>query len=879
MPRTPKNLDLATVLRRNRADALSLVSATGKDKTLALLRRATDDLTKRLANVRSGDDSFTAVQLEATRRQLQDVTRVLVRGLGDVVLDQAGNAADQATGDLLRYMGAAHRKFRGIGDPPLALHEASMLDTAVQGARASVLRRLATSGEPGAAEENTEPHAGKPGILQRYGLQTIEHFEGILQTAFVARQPWSQVRDALTQASPFLQGAPAHWAERIVRTETMGAYNRAGWEATRVADAQLGDMVKILCATFDERTGWDSYQVHGQVRRPNEAFEWDGGLYQHPPNRPNDREVVVPHRLSWPLPEELEPYDDDEVEEVYYQQRPKGPGPGPRPNMSTVDRALFGQAQPGGLRPDEEPERQPEPPPEVAPPPEQQPEPVEPEPRPPVVVDGPLPNEAGGVVYPLQPERLPDGSWAFTDADGNPVQVTTPDVQRQVEWSTPENVQAEAAQVFAPKLDGADVPYAAVMDEVLRHYGYDANVPEGSSALNELCFDRAEAAQLRYRHLSMMHADPVSLDAGAVAAFMAKRNLRGLKYQPVVVKHDGEYYVHSNAERLLAGKRLEAQGYGSAYQDVRLLDLDKLKPAVVVPPEQFVNRLSGALDRFDTTGKTGKGKPHDVQREVRITLSEYLRGHGLESRDDLRAQHDGFHSLISPVLDPAHEQYELKPNPALGTHEWGGRITMDPFVHASARAELADLATMPRGWVPPAKDWASRGLKTVIHEAIHGASPGASGAYRGIGVGLEEGLTEILARKLTRELVPAGGKAHNPVDPNGVLPIGQRDDVKSGGGTYQNYVHHIVTVVHEATARQRLAKSGGSVNATLDRNWHDAAKLVERAAAETRRWRQGDSVAVNTPEEHVRRFVDALHLDPSTSTVIRDRLNDPKQWP
>ena len=108
----------------------------------------------------------------------------------------------------------------------------------------------------------------------------------------------------------------------------------------------LGDVVKILVATFDNRTGWDSYQVHGQIRRPEEPFEWSKGSYMYPPNRPNDRETTITYRISWPLEAELEPMSDGEVEDRYHEQYPKGPGPGERPNMSTVDRELFGVQEP-----------------------------------------------------------------------------------------------------------------------------------------------------------------------------------------------------------------------------------------------------------------------------------------------------------------------------------------------------------------------------------------------------------------------------------------------------------------------------------------------------------------------------------------------------
>lgn len=125
---------------------------------------------------------------------------------------------------------------------------------------------------------------------------------------------------------------------------TMSALNRSAHDTMQQAEEELGPMVRILCAIFDDRTSWDSYQVHGMVRRMDEPFEDGmGRLYMAPPNRPNDRECVVPHMLDWPLPPELTPRSDDEVQAAWVRQtrskkypggRPGGPPP--RPLMSTV---------------------------------------------------------------------------------------------------------------------------------------------------------------------------------------------------------------------------------------------------------------------------------------------------------------------------------------------------------------------------------------------------------------------------------------------------------------------------------------------------------------------------------------------------------------
>lgn len=316
------------ILRDNREQAARLAEVSGLRRTRRMLTRAQRDLERRLREASGldgpGSDSFTATQIRVTLAQVKDVLRTLRTDLRAAVLAQADEATQQQVGSTVQYLNVAERAYVGVHSR-LPIREAALLDRVKSGTEASVLRRL--SGDP------SNPAA--KGILDRYGESVIGKFEDALQLRFVARQPWAEVRDALTAESPFLQGAPASWAERIVRTETMNANNRAGWETIRGANQSLGDMVKILMATFDDRTGADSFAVHGQIRHPEEAFESWFGLYQHPPNRPNDREVVVPQRLAWPLQPTLYPKSDAEVFARWAMEKRKG-SPPPRPLMSTL---------------------------------------------------------------------------------------------------------------------------------------------------------------------------------------------------------------------------------------------------------------------------------------------------------------------------------------------------------------------------------------------------------------------------------------------------------------------------------------------------------------------------------------------------------------
>lgn len=321
-----------------------MLKQLGAVRTRKILARAQRDLERRLDQaVRApGAQSYTAANLRTALTQVREATRIVQKGMRGVLLDGAGYAAERSVENLSRYLHAANQQFSGVSRP-LALDTAAMVDEASSGARATVLRRLASSGTqvPGA---EPDPHPARAGIMERYGLATIGHFEQILQRGLIARAPWEDVKDEMTGASSFLQGAPRFWSERIVRTETAGIYNRAGWEAIRTADDELGDMLKILSATFDDRTASDSYAVHGQIRKPEQAFESWYGLYQHPPNRPNDREVVVPHRMSWPIPPYLKWMTAEQIAARWRHEGRKGKVP-PRPMMTTVPLDQIGRGK------------------------------------------------------------------------------------------------------------------------------------------------------------------------------------------------------------------------------------------------------------------------------------------------------------------------------------------------------------------------------------------------------------------------------------------------------------------------------------------------------------------------------------------------------
>jgi hypothetical protein len=329
------------VLRANRRALVRGADSVGKKRLRAMLARAQRELGHRLRAAEGlrgpGGDSFTAHQLRAALAQVDLVLAQLRGGLKELALDAGESRVDPAVEGVVRYLHAAERRFAGVAER-LPLEDALLFERARSGVGAGPPTPAARPPRPGPARSRG------PGILDRYGDAVIARFEGRLQQRLVARTPWADVRNGLIADSPFLEQAPAHWAERIVRTEAMNGSNRAIWEANKAANDQLGDVVKFLSATFDDRTAADSYAVHGQCRRPGEAFDTWQGPVQHPPARPNDRELVVTHRTSWPIPAELAPRSSAEVTSRWLAEGRKGAHP-PIPRITSVPFEQFGQAR------------------------------------------------------------------------------------------------------------------------------------------------------------------------------------------------------------------------------------------------------------------------------------------------------------------------------------------------------------------------------------------------------------------------------------------------------------------------------------------------------------------------------------------------------
>jgi hypothetical protein len=145
------------------------------------------------------------------------------------------------------------------------------------------------------------------GSLARYGVAAAQKIEDAATSTALLGMPWYEASKRVRSGVLAAAGSEQWQIDRLMRTEVATVYNGASLAALEEEDDEDEPMLKRLSATFDSRTGRDSVAAHGQVRRVGEPFvDIAGRSYQAPPNRPNDREIVLPHRARWgPVPPAL----------------------------------------------------------------------------------------------------------------------------------------------------------------------------------------------------------------------------------------------------------------------------------------------------------------------------------------------------------------------------------------------------------------------------------------------------------------------------------------------------------------------------------------------------------------------------------------------
>ncbi len=276
------------------------------DEEIERLRRRFDRLTERrpVSSIRS---SYGAAQSDASR-EIRRRARKLPRGklsarqmrsLGVAVRREQARAVRGLLGEMLDIEEEAHRdSLRGL-DRFVARMEGrsdALADRVQMEQRRGRLRELRASARGALRDQVTQINTSLQVHLQRATVEGMTRTEtvGLLEDA-ADRQSWR--------------------VERLMRTRAATAYNAAQLDGIDALVEEFPDVYgrwveHVDDSTWqptDDRVAPDSLALHGQVQPPGELFVMPAGgpgegSWFHPPNRPNDRAIVMPWRKAWKIP-------------------------------------------------------------------------------------------------------------------------------------------------------------------------------------------------------------------------------------------------------------------------------------------------------------------------------------------------------------------------------------------------------------------------------------------------------------------------------------------------------------------------------------------------------------------------------------------------
>lgn len=139
--------------------------------------------------------------------------------------------------------------------------------------------------------------------FRRYGAGAVAEIEDEVATRVLLGEGWDKARERVWESTRHVVGDRQWMVDRIVRTEISAVANATTLAALHAEDDDPEDpMLKRLVATWDQVTARDSQMLHGQTKKLGEPFydAYHGIEYQAPPNRPNDREIIVGWRGDYP---------------------------------------------------------------------------------------------------------------------------------------------------------------------------------------------------------------------------------------------------------------------------------------------------------------------------------------------------------------------------------------------------------------------------------------------------------------------------------------------------------------------------------------------------------------------------------------------------
>ncbi len=268
-------LDSINILERNSAKLEGL--ELGQIRKLAkAYRKAMVEIRNRLLVTQ--DNTFTEAKLESMLRQIEQSLQVLNSRLNPVLNFGFDTLFEQGVEDSAKEMNSFERHFNGVTRPV-------------------PVDAILESTDPDNFLFNQYENS-----IEGYNQAIRNNFQHTLTQSLVQGRTVSQAIFDIQQTYSGMEWQLA----RIVRTELHNIYNVSKLKGfNQVKDDYFPDLKKTLYHPIDSRTGEDSkkaakkdlivalnkpfvYTFKGKVRK-----------FMSPPDRPNDRAILIPYRDSY----------------------------------------------------------------------------------------------------------------------------------------------------------------------------------------------------------------------------------------------------------------------------------------------------------------------------------------------------------------------------------------------------------------------------------------------------------------------------------------------------------------------------------------------------------------------------------------------------
>jgi hypothetical protein len=264
-----------------------LIRTRGIRGVRAIYEDARKELQDRLLALKNRPLGSESLELRAMQAQVNAVLSILGRDLHKHLRDVSKTAATLGAQHGLREYKMFAKRF-GALVPVMSLDRASVFHGMVAGVDQSLLRR----------------HSA---VSASWAASTIAAIERVMANAVMTGKPLHQTVQEVAGRTGVL--ANEKWkAERIVRTESQYSHGAVKQQTMEQIKQDTGEvLMKRLIEHIDDRTGDDSFIIHGQTVPVNQPFTWKRKVrgswvtesFMHPPNRPNDRSVVIPWDPKW----------------------------------------------------------------------------------------------------------------------------------------------------------------------------------------------------------------------------------------------------------------------------------------------------------------------------------------------------------------------------------------------------------------------------------------------------------------------------------------------------------------------------------------------------------------------------------------------------